>query len=268
VCAFTEWLVQKTEAVVDVLHVCDAKFLGDVVGLDWGEDYACAHRALCSQIKIVAEKGMKIVKKNVEKFFHNADLIGRIQFYYRTGELVDVYREFENSNLGLDLVVLGKRGSHYRRAAEHVGSSTERIVRAGTKPCLVCPDHFGAIRRQLIAYDGSVDVHRAVQFLARTKKMNDVEIHLVCVIPSSEVNRDRWMGVYGAEEMLASVGYRCRSRVLVGDTEELISHYVDEEKIDLLTIGACDNVSPRPLAVDGTSMNLLRRCPVAVLLFR
>lgn len=267
--AYAEWMAKKLGAVADILYVSDLKQFEISMMADFSGSLGVQpYQNLYTQLQEMEKQKTAIVKKNVEKFFKKADLLNRIQFHHRTGSLVDVYHEFENSELGVDLVVIGKRGENADFATEHLGSSMERVVRASTKPCLVVPRKFVSAKKLLIAYDGSSSVNKAIQFLVRTEEFSDLETHIVTVVHDPNVSEEKLIGLQKAEEALSSAGYKPKCQMLTGETEEVISSYVSEEKIDLLVMGAYGHSAMRHLLIGSTTTDLLRRCRIAVLLFR
>ena len=56
--------------------------------------------------------------------------------------------------------------------------------------------------------------------------------------------------------------------MLDGDTEDLISEYVDNNNIHFLIMGAYGHNRIRHLVIGSTTAQMLRRCQIPVLLFR
>lgn len=267
--AYAEWIAKKTGAIADILYVSDVKQFEVSMMADFSGSLGVQpYQNLYTQLQEIEREKTRVLKRNVETFFKKANLLDNIQFHQRSGSLVDVYHEFENSEIGLDLVILGKRGENADFASDHLGSSMERVVRASQKPCLVVPRKFIPIKKMLIAYDGSPSVNKAIQFLVRSPEFIDLSVDLVAVSADEEINESRLLPFQKAEEALTDAGYSVNAQTLSGEVSEVVANYVTAHKIDMLVIGAYGHSAIRHLLIGSTTTDLIRRCKVSVLLFR
>ena len=266
---YAEFLAKKFGAIVDVLYVSDTRQFEVSMMADFSGSLGIQpYQNLYAQLQDIEKEKVKIVKKGSESFFKKAGILDKVRFHQGCGSLVDACHGFENDATGIDLVILGKRGENVDFAAEHLGSSMERVVRASSKPCLVVPRKFIPIKRMMIAYDGSPSANKVVQFLVRTTEFLDVKVDLVTVLDDDETDESGLVAFQMAEEALVNAGYSVASKELTGDVSDAISDYVVDNNIDLLAMGAYGHSSIKHLLIGSTTTDLIRRCKISVLLFR
>lgn len=182
----------------------------------------------------------------------------------KTGFLVDCFYEFEENS---DLIVLGKRGEAAEFATGHLGANVDRIVRSSRKPCLVTPREFKPIQRVLFAYDGSATGKKILQFLLDYPCWQSLEIHLLTVAKSNSdtiaINR-----LNEAQKCLQASGFEPICSLQIGEPEQAIANYINQQDISLLLMGAYGHSRIRHLVIGSTTTQLLRSSNIPVLLFR
>ncbi|MEO0770719.1 MAG: universal stress protein, partial [Cyanobacteria bacterium J06649_4] len=182
---------------------------------------------------------------------------------------VDCFRDFEADT---DMVVLGKRGEAAEFASDHLGANIERIVRSSSKPCLVTPQTFAPIERILLAYDGSPTGKRILNFLTdNAAGFAGIDIHLLTVAKSdakSASENGASQALTQAQEKLQQVGLSPTVSVVSGEPEKAIAHYIEQQQISLLLMGAYGHSRIRRLIIGSTTIQLLRSSQTPVLLFR
>lgn len=266
---YTQWLLEKTQAGADILYVSDThlfnvSMLADISGSLGVQPY----QGLYSQLKEVETQKVRVIKKSALDFFKNNHLEQRVKFHNMEGLLVDAYESFENNEVGLDLVIVGKRGEDADFASEHLGSSMERLVRASQKPCLVVPRKYIPIKHVLIAYDGSPSVNKAIQFFVRSPLFKDVQLDLVMVTEEDDASGEQNNLMNKALQALKEAHYNVHAEILSGDPSDTIVNYSLKNNIDLLVMGAYGHSAIRHLLIGSTTTDLMRRCKFSVLLFR
>jgi nucleotide-binding universal stress UspA family protein len=181
----------------------------------------------------------------------------------RNGDLVETVQDLQ-ANAGL--IVIGKRGEAADFAKLHLGSNLERVARAAHQPVLVAARSFQPIGRMLIAFDNGPSAVKAVSFIAQSSLFQGLQIHLLTV---SDQAPDHLDGLKHAEEILRGPGgHTVEVRVLPGEADKVIARYVQDEKIDLLAMGAYGHSRLRHLIIGSTTTEMVRSCKIPVLLVR
>lgn len=266
---YAAWLMQKTHTHANVLYVSDSRQFDISMLADLGGSLgAQPYNNLYTQLQNIEEEKIRVIRSNTERFFKERGLLDRITFCQQKGSLIDAYQSFENSAIGVDLVILGKRGENANFDTEHLGTSMERLVRTSKRPCWVAARSFIPIKNILIAYDGSPSVHQAIQFLLRTKIFKDLSITLLTVCPDEASVAESTQSIKSVEKALSDAKYQVNSFVLSGDVSDIIANFTVQKHIDLLIMGAYGHSAIRHLLIGSTTTDLIRRCKISVLLFR
>jgi nucleotide-binding universal stress UspA family protein len=263
-CEYAAWLADRTGASIEVLYVTDLRqfevpLVADLSGSLGIQPY----QAILGQLQDLESKKARVVLDDAARVFGEAGLGDRVITTHKTGLLVDCLSDYEGSE---DLVMLGKRGENANFATEHLGSTMERVVRASDRPCLVTSRAFQEPRRLLVAYDGGESCRRAVEFLATSDMVKDLDLHIVTVVTHSE--DEALKHLREAERIMRDGGRTPICQMLHGDTEEAISSYVSSSDIGLLVMGAYGHSRIRYLIIGSTTTEMIRTCKVPVLLFR
>ena len=264
-CQYAAWLAQRVHAAVETLYVTDLRqfevpLIADLSGSLGLEPY----QAILGQLQELEKKKAAIVLANAEQILREAGFAGAIDASHDTGLLVDRLVDHEKN---ADLVLLGKRGENANFATEHLGSALERVVRAGSRPCLVTSRAFKAVTRLLLAYDGGASSRKAVEFLAGSPAFKGLELHIVTV--AGGLDPDAALGhLREAESIARAGGFNPVCQMLQGTPEDQISAYVSGNDINLLVMGAYGHSRIRYLIIGSTTAEMIRTCRVPVLLFR
>ncbi len=268
VCAIAGWASQRLDAPVQLLHVQPP-----------GSDYAAptdlsgaiglgAKSALLEKLtqvdeargKLDQQKGKVILDHAKEQIAGLTD--DPIDLLHRRGSLVETIAELEAST---QLIILGKRGEHADFATLHLGSNLERVVRAAHTPILVAARVFNPVKRFVIAYDGGPSARKALDYLAAHPLLQGLECHLLKVGAESQENHQ---SLEEAATKLRQGGMSVQTLLQQGHADDLIAAYVKANEMDLLVMGAYGHSHIRTLIIGSTTSNMLRSCPVPVLMFR
>ena len=139
------------------------------------------------------------------------------------------------------------------------------MVRAVHRPLLVASRSYTEIERVLIAFDGSATTRKGVEMVAASPLFSGLDIRVLTVGATNATNEAalRW-----ALDTLAAAGLSAAGAVRPGEAEEVIGHYIRDEHVDLLVMGAYGHSRIRQLIVGSTTTTMLRTCRVPVLLLR
>lgn len=268
---YAAWLAPRLEAKIDVLFVTDirAQKAASSENLSGSLGLGASRELLTKMVEIEHEKAKinhqraKLILDEAQKSL-TQEGVAKINLIHETGFLVDIFHEFEAN---ADLIILGKRGEHAEFASSHLGSNVERIVRASHKPCLVTTREFRPIKRLLLAYDGSKSCRQMLDFLVDSPAFTGLDLHILTAgkkgAEDKATNR-----LAEAETIAKTAGFNPVCCLKIGDSETVISHYIETQGIDLLLMGAYGHSRLRHLVIGSTTVQMLRRSSVPVLLFR
>jgi nucleotide-binding universal stress UspA family protein len=224
---------------------------------------------LSKSLQRIEEEKIHLIKTKVEDYFKKSGLLEKVTFKTNRGSLVDSCQELENSAVGIDLLLLGKRGENASFATEHLGANLERVVRASGRPCWIANKEYVDIKKLALAYDDSESARHALQFLIRSPLFKSLAIDLVYVSDEAAISEEAKMMLNQAEKTLKDNGYNSVNVVcLQDDVCDGIAGHVVNQAIDLLIMGAYGHSAIRHLLIGSTTTELMRRCKISVLLFR
>lgn len=264
-CEYAAWAAQRLKAVIDIVYVTDLRqfevpFVADLSGSLGLQPY----QSIMGELQQLEEQKAKLVLDQAKEFIEAAGYDGEITCIHKTGFLVDSLSELEDS---ADLVVLGKRGENANFAAEHLGSTMERVARASSKPCLVASRGFQPVERILLAYENVPSCNAAVDYFCNTEALSGIELHLVSVSKKDDES-DVLSELKSAEDKLRSAGLSVTCQMLHGAVASSLAEYAKESEISMLAIGAYGHSKIRHLIIGSTTTEILRSCRLATLLFR
>jgi len=264
-CEYAAWVAQRLKATIDIVYVTDLRqfevpFVADLSGSLGLQPY----QSIMGELQQLEEQKAKLVLEQAESQIRSAGYEGEIARIHKTGFLVDSLSDLEES---AELVVIGKRGENANFAAEHLGSTMERVVRASAKPCLVASRAFQAVGKILLAYENVPSCNAAVDYFCNTDSFSGIELHLVSVSKKdgeSEVLTE----LKAAEDRLRAAGLDVTCQMLHGAVAASLSEYAQESGIDMLAMGAYGHSKIRHLIIGSTTTEILRDCRLPTLLFR
>lgn len=268
VCGYASWLALRTGSPVELLHVLGRRETHTVPSDLSGSITLGARTSLLVELSALDEQRAKLAQKRGRAILEDAKAaveaagVTEVMPKMRIGDLVDTVAEYESD---ADLVVVGKRGEAADFAKLHLGSNMERIVRSSTKPVFVASRAFKPIERFMIAYDGGTSSMKAVDYVVRSPIFAGLRCRLVTVGPNTDETRKR---LADAEAVLRGAGYDVDGFVSQGQTDVVLTQFVEEGKIDLLVMGAYGHSRIRNLIIGSTTSEMIRSCKVPILLFR
>jgi nucleotide-binding universal stress UspA family protein len=268
---YAAWLAPRLNAGVDVLYVTDIRSQKAISSdnLSGSIGLGATQELLTKLVEIEHEKA-KINHQRAHLILDEAQQlladegVAKINLIHETGFLVDSFHTFEAN---ADLIILGKRGEHAEFASSHLGSNVERIVRASHKPCLVTTREFRPIQRLLLAYDGSKSCRQMLDFLVTSPAFTGLELHILTVAKKGTEDKATTR-LSEAETIAKAAKFDPVCRLEIGNSETVISQYIETQGIDLLLMGAYGHSRLRHLVIGSTTVQMLRRSSVPVLLFR
>jgi nucleotide-binding universal stress UspA family protein len=268
VCDHAAWVASKTGASVELLHVLGRRDTASQPANLSGNLTLGARSDLLEKLaqhdaeraRLAKERG-RIILDAAKADIEAAGIAG-VTERLRHGDIVEAIHDVE---AGADLIILGKRGEAADFAKAHLGSNLERIVRAATKPVMAASRAFQPVSRALIAYDGGASGDRAVAHLAQGKLLAGTPIDIVSV---GEDTPERRAKLDAAAGVLRAGGHDVTAGIIPGKPEDAISQRISARGIGLLVMGAYGHSRIRNLVIGSTTTEMLRICPVPVMLFR
>jgi nucleotide-binding universal stress UspA family protein len=181
----------------------------------------------------------------------------------RHGGLADSLLELET---GVRLFVVGKRGEHANFETGRLGGQLEHVLRAVHRPVLVASRAFKPPQRFLIAFDGGATTRRCVEMVCASPLLKGLACELLMV--GEEGNAALREHLDWAKAQLEAAGFAPRASLVPGHPEAVIAREVGDRDIDLLVMGAYGHSRIRTLILGSTTTQVLRSCPIPVLLLR
>lgn len=264
-CLHGGWAATQLGSAIEIVYVTDLRqfeipFVADLSGSLGLQPY----QSIMGELQQLEERKAKLILDQAEKYLREAGFQGEVARTHQTGFLVDSLGELEEN---ADLIVIGKRGENANFAAEHLGSTMERVARAARKPCLVASRGFSEVKRALIAYQNVESCRSAIAFMERSPLFSDTEIHLIGVAKTDD-EASVLADLKAAEERLRAAGRQVSCQMLHGMVASAIADYAKECQIDLLVMGAYGHSRIRHLIIGSTTTEILRDCRLPTLLFR
>lgn len=268
VCDHAAWAATRLAGPVEVVHVLGRRDVAsapvDLSGnldADTQETLLTELAALDAQkAKLALKRGRLILDEAKQRL--QAAGVADVTTKLRHGDLIDTLVELEHD---ARFLCLGKRGEGADFARLHLGSNLERAARASSRPILVAARAFKPIERFLIAFDGGASSLKAVDHVADSPVLRGLSCHLLMVGAS---NGDAERCLVAATARLEAGGLSVRADILPGEPDKVIARTVEQERIDLLVMGAYGHSRIRSLVIGSTTTAMIRSCLVPIFMFR
>ena len=255
------YLADKFGAQIIGLHVVDARalegpLLSDIAGALGFTPY---QNYLPKFQKVLEDRG-DVILDGIRSACEERSVLHRVK---RLSGLVPGIIAEEAKKV--DLVIIAQRGEHERWSSGLLGSTTESVVRRSPRPVLVTPGTFREIGNVLVAYDGSFESNQALKTTCEIFAYS--ETRLKSVVITSDAKRCEAL----TEEIEAFVSpYQLDVEIecLQGEAAKEILRYADENRIDLIVMGAFGHSRIHDLILGGTTAYIIRNATLPVLLNR
>ena len=204
---------------------------------------------------LAVERGRAILDDGRARMIATADI--EVTPRLRRGDPVEALEEMMETTR---LALIGKRGEDASGEMVHLGSNLERLVRASTRPVMVVSRAFRPVTKFLIAFDGGPPATRAVERVCDSPLLRGAHAHVL----TAGGKPDR---LGAAVERLRGAGFDVTEHRVEGSPEEAIAAAVRMHGIDLLVLGKSGHSRLRQLFIGSTTLELMRVCPVPVVIF-
>tara|TARA_R110002072_G_scaffold196955_1_gene354519 strand:+ start:2504 stop:3373 length:870 start_codon:yes stop_codon:yes gene_type:complete len=267
-CDHAAWVAGKTGLGVDLLHVIDHR-PGRTGPLNLSGNLTLGARTeLLEKLTRHDEEGARLAREAGRLIMDAATSrleaagITDVHARLRNGDLLEAVKEVEDE---ARVLIIGKRGEHADFAHLHLGSNLERVVRIAHRPVLVVSRAFKQPQRALIAFDTGPSVAKAVDHISQGKLFIGMTLNLVHVGKESAEMRT---ALEAAASKLRAAGYTVDTAIVPGEPEAVFTQQVKDGQADILVMGAYGHSRLRNLIIGSTTTQMIRACPVPVLLFR
>ncbi len=163
-----------------------------------------------------------------------------------------------------DLILIGQRGEHAEWHGDALGGSVESVIRASPRPILVVPRRYHEIRRALLAYDGSRHAREALEL---AKELAD-RTRLLLTVLAVRSTGDGEDGTRREVEQLLGPHTPHELRVATGEPYRAILEAAESLDCQLIVMGAYGHSRIRELIIGSTTVQVLRRSKLPILLSR
>lgn len=266
---YAAWTAHRLGARLELLHVIDR-----TSDQDSSQDHSgalTANEQVHLMEKFVDEEAHKsrLARDRGRVFLNTLRLralefgVSQVDVRQRHGTLTESLLERESQ---LRLVVMGRRGESSSAHPLGIGQNLERVVRALKCPVLCTSDKFAKPKRLLIAFDGSRASRQAIEMVANSPAFEGLEC--VVVMVKDRESTDTHSQLSSAANQLSQAGLRVSTERRTGDLAIEISQCIQEQRIDLLVMGAYTHSPWRSLVRRSQTTKLLHAADVTTLLLR
>ncbi len=163
----------------------------------------------------------------------------------------------------VDLVLVGRGGVHTGLSKALLGSAVESVVRSGVKPTMVTPQEYRAIRKPLLATDGSPSAMAALSVAVAFANQMALPLSVVHCAPQSN---DQPEFLNAVEHQVKEGGIACDVHTCMGNAHEDLASYVREQGHDLLFMGSFGQRRIVEWLLGSTTQYFLRTSPIPLVL--
>jgi nucleotide-binding universal stress UspA family protein len=165
-----------------------------------------------------------------------------------------------------DLIVLARRGEHFRITAGGIlGTTAESVVRKSGKPVMVTPETFQEIESMGLAYDGSAPAEKALQLAVELSEAASFPLTIIMITDDDEKEAAL---TYKIEDFLKPLKIDWATVILRGKEDREIIKFIQEGSVELMVMGAYGHNRLRELLLGSTTSYIIRNSAIPVLLIR
>ena len=265
-CEYAAKLAHRSDASIKLYHVLENHSGTDKSDLSGAINLGARTKLMdelvsegAKKSKVALSQGRDLIESAKKRL---ADLgCLNVELRLRTG---DIAQTLKNKESGGDLILIGKRGENTSKEKHKIGDNFERIVRTSSKPIFVSNSTFTDINHVLVAFDGSLPSIRVLEYLLGGPIFGKLKISVLGV---SKVKEDPLGPEQKSLVMNLNKNQNLISFINVsGDPKQQIMKHINDQKADMLAIGAYGHSKLRNLLIGSTTSALIHSSPVPVLL--
>lgn len=267
VCSYAAWYASRLGLSVGLLHVSEVpastrRDLSGAIGIN-------SRQFLLEELTQLDEQRAKVVNSYSNALVQDAkshiqnDFDVDVSIYQRRGKLLPAIEHFKESN---QAIVMGRRGEDHTNNRINIGSQIETVARAASTPILICSEQFKAPVSYLIAFDASKTAIKAVQMIADSPLLKDLQGHIVMIGNHDEISTQSLTAV---AEQLKSLGFMIETHHLpASDAVDGLLTFQVEHDIDIIVVGAYGRSKWRQLFLGSTTTEIIASTLSPVILVR
>ncbi|MEM1288707.1 MAG: universal stress protein [Pseudomonadota bacterium] len=273
VCDLAAWAAKRLGGSVELLHAiqrsnaaASRKDLSGAIGLG-------VKSALLEELtqldeaegKLAIERG-RVLLQGAEEHVRGLG-VDEISVTHRHGGIVETVTDREDK---ADVVVIGKRGESSDFAKGHIGSQLERVVRASSKPVIVCSSRGPDLANEdpslvIVAYDGAAASKKGLELVATSAMFSGLPVRIVVAGSDDAKHRAR---AAEAQQLLEKYGCEGEIALKDGAPDAILGAMMKETPKGFLVMGAYGHSPLRTLIVGSTTTAMIRTVHAPVLLMR
>lgn len=268
VCDHAAWVAEKTGFGIDLLHVINHR-PGSAAPINLSGNLTLGARSeLLKKLTEHDEQGAKLARErgrlvvDAAKAHLESRGLPDVQARLRNGDLLEAVQDVEDE---ARVIIIGKRGEHADFARLHLGSNLERVVRMAHRPVLVASRAFKTPQSATIAFDTGPSVAKSIDHIANGQLFQGMELRLLHV---GDARRDLAAAMDRAATRLMDAGYKVTSDIVAAEADQVFTEKAANGGLEFLVMGAYGHSRLRNLIIGSTTTQMIRACPVPVLLFR
>lgn len=179
-------------------------------------------------------------------------------------ELGSPFREIIEESKFHDFIIIGQKTFFRYNIKHEPGNTLDRILHKGLTAVLAVPDSVRQIKKVLVAYDGSVQVTKAIQMFLLLHIWNQCDITLLNVNNSAS-RGIQLLGRLG--DYFKRYGVQTENVHLRGRADEAILSYIREHEVDLLIMGAYGKRSVSEFVFGSVTKSLVAQAGIPLFIY-
>ncbi|NOX36152.1 MAG: universal stress protein [Calditrichaeota bacterium] len=253
---------RRCQAHLRVLTVVDIRFF------EWAVAIGVEGFAPIIPSSTYQEESQRLLNEKADKLLERAG-----QILQDAGQKFDLMKEngspveviCEKSRL-CDMIIMGARGEFERWSDKMLGATLEAVTRLSIKPVFVVRKAYRPIKKILLAYDGSMNSNRALPWAGYIGECFQAPLTIVNVNDSRE---DAETILKEAHDYLLS--YKLPNLETVrkeGDQPDRIVETCKEVEADMIIMGSYGHSRIREAILGSTTVQVMRKSPVPILMVK
>lgn len=267
VCDTSAWAAVTLQAPLKFIHVLEKtsrpanEDLSGVIGLGSREH-------LLDELTALDEKRGKLALEHGKHMLEGAKQrvtqlgVTDVALVQRHDNLLEALTELEPDTR---LFVMGRLGLGHDINSLAIGSHLETVIRAIHTPTLVAVGEFQKPDSFLIAYDGSATANAAIERIAKSPLLKNMEGFVVMVGAETEENLKQ---LEQAARLLTSAGHDVSNHLIEGNIVNALQSFRASHNIGLVVMGAYGHSRIREFFVGSNTSKMISTSPVPILLLR
>lgn len=255
-------LASKTDALLRVLTVIDIRIF------EWAVAIGVEGFAPIIPSTAYQEESQKILEDKAEKVLERAGKVlkkAKVSYEVEKASGSPVEIICDRARLS-DLVIMGSRGEFGTWRDKMLGATLEAATRLCIKPIMVTEKKYKEISSILVSYDGSNNSNKALPWAGYLAKQLGVPLN-VLTVNSDEENAKNTLKE--ATDYLSSYKLsKLNTIIKEGEAETSIVEASKETKADLILLGSYGHSRIREAILGSTTVQVMRKSSVPVLMVK